>query len=285
MSKVKRRTMGELEEAAAGSKGALARQRALEEMLARVQASKRRVSVKFPSKNRLKFGVIADTHFGSTEERVDALEVYYANAEKRGITTILHAGDVLAGHKIYKGQEFEVHQLGWHNQLEWFRKSAPRHKGMKTIFIVGNHDTSFKHLAGVDPGTAMAAVRDDWEYIGEYVGEVIMETADGREFKVQLLHPGGGTTYAISYRTQKIIESLAGGDKPHMLVIGHLHKMELLPNYRNVVGVQAGCFEDQTSLLKRSASQAMVGGWFFEVDFFGEEELQMQVKPEFLTFY
>jgi len=71
---------------------------------------------------------------------------------------------------------------------------------------------------------------------------------------------GPATSYAVSYRMQKMIESIAGGRKPDMLASGHYHKAETLPSYRNVFGVDVGCFEDQTPFMASRASAAHVGG-------------------------
>jgi hypothetical protein len=70
-------------------------------------------------------------------------------------------------------------------------------------------------------------------------------------------------TYA--YKPQKIIESLEGGTKPDMLGIGHFHKAEMMPSYRNVAGVQAGTFERQTPFMARGGLAAHVGGWIIDV--------------------
>lgn len=262
------------------------RDAALADMVKRRQE----LSLHFPLDEPLRFGLIGDTHFGSTKERLDCLNIYYENAALRGIKHVFHAGDVLTGHHVFRGHEFEVHKHGWEQQKDHFAETAPvvctpDGDQVETYFITGNHDSSFTKQSGIVVGNALAEARPDWHYVGEDIGRFTLHTADGHEFKILLLHPDGGTPYAISYRIQKVIESLTGGDKPHLLGLGHLHKMNLMPSYRNVIGVDCGCFEDQTNFMARKGAPAHVGGWFFEVHFYGEDELQMQVKPEFLTFY
>lgn len=285
MRKPRKRTMDELRKLAAESPQAKERQEALQEIVRQFMESRRRVSIHLPTKRRLRFGLIGDTHIGSIEERIDALDDYYANAKERGITDILHAGDILAGDKVYRGQEYELHKRGWAEQRDHAVASLPDVGGITTHFIIGNHDTSFKRQIGIDVGAELAERRPDWHFVGEDTGEVILETADGRSFRVLLIHPGGGTAYALSYRCQKIVESLTGGTKPDMVAIGHYHKMEYIPSYRNVAIVQVGCFENQTPFMRRQGLQAHVGGWFIEVDFLGHDAGQMQVKAEALTYY
>ena len=82
---------------------------------------------------------------------------------------------------------------------------------------------------------------------------------------LRLYHPGGGTAYAISYHSQKYVESLSGGEKPHILGIGHYHKVEQL-FYRNIHVFQVGTFEAQTPFMRRKRLAAMLGGWILWVN-------------------
>ena len=41
--------------------------------------------------------------------------------------------------------------------------------------------------------------------------------------KIELIHPDGGSSYAISYKPQKIIEAMEGGTKP-LSIIGTFQK-------------------------------------------------------------
>ena len=82
---------------------------------------------------------------------------------------------------------------------------------------------------------------------------------------MQLIHPGGGSSYALSYRPQKIVESLEGGTKPDMLAIGHYHKADYIPSYRNVATLQVGTFQRQTPFMSRQGLAAHVGGWIVDV--------------------
>lgn len=93
---------------------------------------------------------------------------------------------------------------------------------------------------------------------------------------------GGGTAYAVSYRPQKAIEQMEGGRKPNMAAFGHFHKAEFLPAYRNVCGIQTGCFEWQTPFMARLPTAAHVGGWIVQVQ---PGKSYNVVKAEFVAFY
>jgi len=120
-----------------------------------------------------------------------------------------------------------------------------------------------------------------YEFLGEEQARVQFETPNG-PWTLGLAHPGGGSAYALSYKPQKIIESLEGGTKPNMLAIGHFHKAEMMPSYRNVAGVQAGTFQRQTPFMVRGGLAAHVGGWIIEVTV---GDTHNRVRGEFVAVY
>lgn len=211
----------------------------------------------------VKFGVVGCTHFGSLYSNVNGLREFYREAKRQGCKFVLHGGDVLDGYKMHKGMEFEQSDIGWDAQAKRFAEVAP--DDLPTKFITGNHDESLKKLAGLRPGEELARRRSDWEYIGSCRGTVVLDAGKGRKCNVELMHPGGGSSYALSYRPQKLVESLEGGSKPDMLLIAHYHKAEWMPAYRNVCVVQTGCFQWQTPFMRDLALAAHVGGWIVTV--------------------
>jgi PAS domain S-box-containing protein len=121
-----------------------------------------------------------------------------------------------------------------------------------------------KTLAGVPVGKIIQAARPDCEFLGEEQARVEWMRPNGK-YTLMLLHPGGGSSYALSYRPQKIVESLEGGTKPDMLAIGHYHKADFIPSYRNVAAIQVGAFQKQTPFMARQGLAAHVGGWIVDV--------------------
>lgn len=237
--------------------------------------------------NLLRFAVIGDTQVGSLYQRLDALKAFYAHCEREGIADVLHAGDVIDGWRVYRGQEFELHPnaKSWPEQRDMFVAQAPRIDGITTHFITGNHDASFKNIVGLVAGDELAALRPDWKFVGQEVGLVTLKTKAGQRFAVELLHPGGGTAYAVSYQAQKIIEAIPGGQKPDLIVIGHYHKALYMPAYRNVECILAGCFQSQTPFMTRHSIAANIGGWIIEVTLGERRKLTSRVRAEFVSFY
>jgi DNA polymerase II small subunit/DNA polymerase delta subunit B len=227
----------------------------------------------------LKFAVTGDRHTGSLYQHTSALRAFYDYAEEVGVTTVYDAGDILDGHKVYKGQEFELRDLGLDAQLKRLVKDSPRN--IPTKFITGNHDASFKNLAGVPVGKLIQQSVPEYTFLGEEQAKIDFITPNGT-FTLMLIHPDGGSAYALSYKPQKIIESLEGGSKPNMLVIGHFHKAEFMPSYRNVAGLQVGTFQRQTPYMARRGLAAHMGGWIVEVEVGKTFNI---VKAEFAAVY
>ncbi len=237
--------------------------------------------------NEIRFGVMADLQLGSMYALRDAVAAFYARCADEGINLILNAGDVLDGWRVYRGQEFELRPdaKSWPEQRAIFEAEVPKIKGLETIFITGNHDQSFKNLVGMNVGDELQRARPDWKCIGADVGDVELQDQRGRRYRVRLLHPGGGTAYAVSYHLQKIIEALPGGQKPNMLIAGHYHKALFMPSYRNVDGILAGCFQAQTPFMARQSIQAMMGGYIVRVNLGDQEKLSSRVEATWCGFF
>jgi predicted phosphodiesterase len=239
------------------------------------------------ARNTIKFGVFSDTQFGNHCERADALAEFVAICERERVDCYLHPGDVLDGNKVYRGHEFELYAVGLDAQTE----AAKRKVGALGItapvyFITGNHDESFQKQVGIDIGKHIAR-NLGWHYVGRSCGTVVLRNAKNQPFTVGLLHPLGGTAYAVAYKSQKAIESWPGGTKPDMLFIGHYHKADFLPAFRNLPTFQAGCFESQTPFMKTVPTPAHIGGWIVEVVVSPPDHsnLSARIRTEWIGFF
>jgi hypothetical protein len=258
-------------------KAQLAAEHAKVEALADVQG---KVTVETSNECRFKFGLTGDKHMGCLYHHTQALHGFYAYAKECGVKVVYDTGDLLTGHRVYRGQEFELRDIGLDAQVERVRQDHPNN-GIVTRFITGNHDASFKNEAGVVAGKLIQHARPDMEFLGEEQARVEYNTPNGK-FTIMLLHPGGGSSYALSYRPQKIVESLEGGTKPDLLAIGHYHKADMIPSYRNVCAIQTGTFQRQTPFMARGGLSAHVGGWIVEVV---KGKGHNIIKAEFVAFY
>jgi len=236
------------------------------------------------SGNKVKIGVIADTHICSTEERLDLVKAIYEVFAEEGIAKVYHAGDLLDGENVYKGQNYELKLVGADNQIDYCINSYPVVKGITTYFITGNHDLSYFKRSGFDVGIRLAKERSDLVYLGPEEADINIQTEVGADRPVilRLFHPGGtGSAYALSYRAQRTIETYSSGEKPHILVIGHLHKASYF-FVRNVHTLQAGTLQNQTRFMRNKAIEAHRGGFIVEFTVANDGSIN-RLKCEFLN--
>lgn len=246
-------------------------------------ADYRKVHVSAVTGKTVRVGVMSDVHKGSLYHQSGLLELAYDTFEKENITDVYVAGDLLAGGKMYRGQEFELFAHGVDAQVDLTVNSWPEKKGMTTHFITGNHDLSFHKNVGVDIGKLIPTFRSDFNYLGREEADIHFNTPTGVA-RMRLVHPSKGTAYALSYQPQKYIEALEGGKKPHVICMGHYHKAELMPNYRNIYLIQTGCVEGQTPFMRRNNLAAHCGFWMIEF-LINEEALVSRFKSEFVSWF
>jgi len=210
------------------------------------------------------FGFTSDNHLGSKYARTDVLDSLYDHFERIGVDRVFNAGNWIDGEARFNKHDLLIH--GMDNQLRELARQYPKRKGLVTYAVAGDdHEGWYAQSHGVDIGRhaqniMRAAGREDWVDLGfmeAYVRLVHAET--GVSNMLHVIHPGGGSAYAISYTTQKIAESYDGGDKPACALVGHYHKLAY-NIVRNVHMIQTGTTEDQTPFMRKKKLAAHVGG-------------------------
>jgi predicted phosphodiesterase len=211
------------------------------------------------TEDEFEFAIISDTHLCSRYEAINELHTFYAICKKMGIKDVVHAGDLIDGGMSHAGWENEIHTFGVGRQVDYVVENYPKVDGITTYFISGSHDYSFWKRAGAEAGKMIAEKRSDMIYLGMILADVWLGN-----LKIRLIHPSGGAPYSKSYRAQKIAENIESGNKPHILVIGHLH-YSVYFHYRNMHIFHAGCFQKQTPYLQEKSLNPDVGGWTVKV--------------------
>ena len=156
------------------------------------------------------------------------------------------------------------------NQLAYWAKNYPKRKGITTYYVAGDdHEGWYAKDMGIDIGrraeqTAREMGRKDLRYLGYMESFIKLKHPNGKNSMLLVVHPGGGSAYAISYSPQKYAESLQGGEKPAVIIFGHWHKMNVM-NYRNVWLIQGGTTQDQTPFMRKLKLEAHVGGMIVEL--------------------
>lgn len=221
--------------------------------------------------NTFLFGACGDSHLGSKYERMDVLNDLYDRYEKAGVDRVFHTGNWVDGDEPKNRHDIAVH--GMEPQLAYLARHYPQRKGIITYAVTGeDHEGWWTRTEGIDIGkraeqTMREHGRADWVNLGFMESHIrLVNAKSGKESILAVVHPGGGTGYALSYTVQKIIEALEGGEKPAVALYGHYHKL-WAGNIRNVWVVQTGCTQDQTIFTRNKIRQEVhVGGTLIELE-------------------
>lgn len=203
-----------------------------------------------------------DNHLCNKHSRLDVLNAAYKHAAELGITTAINAGNWIDGEARFNRTEL-LTAPGMDNQLDYMIDKWPVVKGVTTYFIAGDdHEGWYQQREGIEIGRylqirAEQQGRHDLKYLGYGEADIRLKYGSGSSVG-RLVHPGGGSAYAISYTDQKRVESYQGGEKPQIEFVGHYHKF--IHGYpREVHTIQGGCTCDQTMFMRKKRIQAHVG--------------------------
>jgi hypothetical protein len=227
----------------------------------------------------IKFGLIGDTQFGSKYAQITHLHTFYDICQREGITDVYHTGDITDGLKMRVGHEYELYEHSADGQIDDVVANYPKRDGITTHFITGNHDASLYKQVGMDVGRAISRQRPDMHYLGRDAAVVNLTP----NCTLELRHPWDGVSYAVSYRLQKMIESMESDSKPNIFAVGHYHK-ELTMFYRNVHGILTASFQAQTPFLRGKGIASILGGFIVTVRV-DEDGTILGYTPEFIPFY
>lgn len=229
--------------------------------------------------HKVNFAIIGDTQMGSKYSQITYLKKFYDICANEGITEVYHTGDITDGLKMRPGHEYELYLTSADEMVKDVIDNYPKIDGIRTMFITGNHDASiYKHI-GYDIGMAIANGRSDMVYLGRDCAVVNITP----NCTLELRHPWDGTAYAISYKIQKMIESMEADSKPNILAVGHYHKAEYL-FYRNVHCIQTGCFQSQTPFTRGKGMSVWMGGWIVTA-YVDDNGYIQRFSPEYVPFY
>lgn len=207
----------------------------------------------------IRIGFITDTHIGSVYFKEEYFNKAIEEIIKSKCDMLCHAGDVTDGMNIKRhGQIYELTHLGYDAQLEY---AAELFRGIdiRTFMIDGNHDRWYMKTNGANIVKEIAH-RIGATYLGSDEGDISLK---GKAV-VKLWHGEDGSSYATSYRLQKLIESFTGGEKPNILLAGHTHKMAYIFE-RHVHTFSGGALSTQSSWMRGKRLSNHTGFWIIDV--------------------
>ncbi len=207
---------------------------------------------------RIRIGGITDTHFGSIYTDPDMTFQAFDEFKKEKVDFIVHCGDITEGMSNRAGHVYELSHIGYASQKQEavrVLKEAPA----KLYLIDGNHDRWFEKSSGAliveDIAKELGAV-----YLGQDEGDISLKG----KASLKLWHGIDGSSYALSYRLQKIIEAFSGGEKPCVLMTGHVHKSIYIFE-RNIHSYGLGTLQQQSKWMRGRRIAAHVGFWIIDI--------------------
>jgi hypothetical protein len=235
----------------------------------------------------IRFGAISDNHLCNRHSREDVLHLLYDKFYEEGIKVVYNSGNWIDGDHRFNKNELLV--TGCTAQVKYFVNHYPVRDGVHTHFIAGDdHEGWYVQREGINIGAyaemmANDAGRTDLHYLGYAEADILLDPDAAEKQWMRVMHPGGGSAYALSYSSQKIAESLQGGEKPRIMLIGHYHKFDYAYP-REIHMIQVGCTSDQSLFMRKNKIQAMVGGCIVEMVKNCDGMIQ-RVKVEWIPFY
>ena len=208
---------------------------------------------------RTRIGVMGDIHFGSKYCLYELVDKAFKEFEKEDCDIVVQCGDLTEGMSNRPGQIYELDHLGYHEQ----KKVAIEYMSWchyPLYMIDGNHDRWFIKSNGALIVPDICDAIEHATFLGHDEGSISL----GGVAELRLWHGEDGSSYAVSYRIQKIVESLTGGQKPNVMMFGHVHKSMYLYD-RHIHCYSAGAFQRQTSWMRGKRLASHTGFWIVDI--------------------
>ena len=200
-------------------------------------------------------GIIADTHIGSKFTSTTHIDQAREVFEGEGVDLVCHCGDVFEGLSHRPGHVYECTHLGYAAQLKEGVRIFSEWDFAPMYFIDGNHDRWYLKSSGALIVEELCRRLPNAEYLGNDEGDI-----DANGVTIRLWHGEDGSSYAASYRIQKIIESFTGGEKPNVLLCGHAHKSIYIFD-RHIHAIGAGSMQSQSRWMRSKRLASHTGFW------------------------
>ena len=216
---------------------------------------------------------ISDTHFCNEAQQLGLVNQIYKETHDRGITTVLHFGDVLDGDYHNRPEhQYALFRQGASRQLDYIVNYYPKVDGVDTYFITGTHDQTHAKNGGLFMGPAIEKLRPDLHFMGDDKG--VFSPKESPKTLEEMYHPGGGCASSLSYKMQKYIDKMEPGCKPNILGSGHFHQSHMMA-YRNVIAFLIPCLTAKTNFAIRQGLENTMGAYFIDMYVNSKGEIEM----------
>lgn len=241
--------------------------------------------------NTFLFGAFGDKHYGSKYCREDIIEEMYDRFVDEGVDRVFDTGNWIDGESRFNKGDLLPEAHGLEPQIQLLADRHPQREGIKTYAVWGDdHEGWYAQKFQADMGRLAqdafrARGRVDWIDLGFMEAHVrLVNKNTGESSMLAVVHPGGGSAYAVSYSIQKIVEAMEGGEKPAVALYGHYHKL-WAGNIRNVWVCQTGTGKDQDTYMRKKRIAAHVGGCIIKLHQDPETGAITRFQPEMIRFF
>lgn len=198
---------------------------------------------------------ITDLHMGSIYFKEDYWNKALRECNREKVDFIALGGDLTDGMSHRPGHIYELTHIGYDAQKEYGIEMLSKWQG-PMYAIDGNHDRWYlkNSQAGALIVKDICRALPNATFIGHDEGDIPLKGG----VVVKLWHGEDGDSYAFSYRLQKIIEAFTGGEKPNILLAGHVHKYCKI-FMRHIFAVSSGALCTQSQWMRRTRKQNHTG--------------------------
>ena len=231
--------------------------------------------------NIFRFAHITDTHMGSIFFNENIWNAIVHEINNSNVDCVFHTGDITEGFNSKRVDGiYEMAHIGYAEQKKYASEMLSQIDA-QIYCIDGNHDRWYQKPMGANMVEDIAMITDNVKYLGSDMADFVIENND-RPIKIRLWHGEDGSSYATSYRVQKIIESFTGGDKPNVLLCGHTHKQICMFD-RNIHCVSGGAVCTQSNWMRGKRLSNHTGFHIVEMEF--NERGITKFTPTWYPFY
>jgi predicted phosphodiesterase len=207
------------------------------------------------TEDEIRFGFFTDPHMGSIYYHEEFLDDFILTCEEREAQFVVCGGDLTHGMDARKyNLLYELKHIGYAAQKDYAVQQLSKIP-FHTYLVSGNHDRWYESV-GANIVKDVCDMVPKMEYIGRDEGDIGIG-----EITLRVFHGEDGSSYALSYRAQKLIESFTGGEKPNVLLMGHSHKQGYFFD-RHIHAVSGGAMSTQSKWM-RSKRMANHAGYHF----------------------
>ena len=185
------------------------------------------------------------------------------DVDKYKCKDVVLMGDLLQGLGVYATEAMDVLEPSIDKQEEHLIKLLKQFPSGTTFHaIMGNHEEKIKGkwLVGHDALRPVAQELPNFNYYG-HMAKLQLE----KKWNMMMIHGAGSAGgYAISYQAQRLYERLP--EQPDILLMGHVHRLMVLPMPLNKYIMICGTLQRENSWLMQKGIIAQIG-WIILRDF------------------